>query len=57
MKMSVLREVAKKHPNGHLDYIIKTVDEAWNREIQKVKKEFELKNKSESKKIAFVTKF
>lgn len=57
MKMSVLREVAKKHPNGHLDYIIKTVDKAWNREIQKVKKEFELKNKSESKKIAFVTKF
>ncbi len=47
-KMKVLREMAKKMPGSNLEYILKTVDEIWDEEIQKLQPP---KNKS------FVTKF
>jgi len=50
-KMKVLREMAKKMPGSNLEYIIKTVDETWSKEIQK------LKPPKKKKKSNFVTKF
>lgn len=47
-KLSIIREIAKKLPNGQLSYILKTVDEIWDREIKKFLR---------PKKKSFVTKF
>jgi len=50
-KMQVLRKVAKEFQDKHLNFILKTVDEMWDKEIQK------FVDKVESKKPAFATKF
>ncbi len=47
-KMKILREVALKIPGGHLEHIIKTIDEIWEREFKKM---------TPSKRKTFVTKF
>jgi len=51
LKMKVLREVAKKDsdPNGMLDWLLKTVDEIWEKEMKELK--------PPKKNVAFVTKF
>lgn len=54
-KMKVLRKMAKKMPNGILADILKTVDETWNKEIEKRYKEIE--KRVPQKKKSFVTKF
>ena len=48
-KMKIMREVAKKMPNSNLVYIIKCIDETWDKEMKKLK--------PPKKKSAFVTKF
>jgi len=50
-KLSVIRKVAKNNPHPALTFILDTVDEIWDREIQKLIDEAKLK------KVAFVTKF
>ncbi len=47
-KMQVLRKMATKTPNSQLAFIIKTLDETWDEEIQKI---------TTAKKARFVTKF
>ena len=48
-KMRVLRKVAKKHPDEIIDIIIKTLDEEWDKDLQKLQ--------PPKKGVAFVTKF
>jgi len=47
-KMRVLRIMAKDDPDGIVNFVLKTIDEFWDEEIQKLKP---------PKKAAFVTKF
>ncbi len=48
-KMEIMREIAKKMPDSNLVYIIKCIDETWDKEMKKLK--------PPKKKSAFVTKF
>ena len=50
-KMEIMRGVAKKMPGSNLEYIIKYIDETWEKEIKK------LKPPKKKKKSNFVTKF
>ena len=48
-KLCIIRKIAKKHPNAAVDFMLKTIDETWDKEMQR------LANEVESKKVAFVT--
>jgi len=48
-KMKIMREIAKKIPDSNLVYIVKCIDETWEKEMKKL-----MPPKKKSK---FVTKF
>ena len=39
-KMNVLREVAKDMPDGHLDFILKTLDTKWDEQMKQLNKKY-----------------
>ena len=52
VKMDVLRSVAKKFPDGVVAYVLKTIDNEFDIQIERIRKNMESK-----KQPAFITKF